>query len=296
LTVRADNSFWSSTAIADFIYNDVNLSKNILSDEKYTSNITREEFAELIVSMYALSNKISKEDIPLKDNPFKDTNSIDVQRAYSLGLIKGISQDQYDPLGVVTREAFSTIVIRFLNIKGIQTEIKGNLNDFTDKKDISEWAYTSMLYCVNHGIINGFNKELYPKAATSIEQALTIMDRIALDYKWFIASKDSYYDGFLVPRDAEVTIYTSGRDTSILVDWDKIKDPDKLQKDLYYIFSSKLSDVAQINDLVETIIGAQSYYDTNKNTQDFTKSFETEGPSLRIISLCDSPETWIHID
>lgn len=294
IITHAHNSFWASKAIADFIHNKVDISENILNDNRYTTSITREEVAELIVAMYAISNKINKEDIPLKENPFKDTKSIDIQRAYSLGLIKGISKDEYGPTLSITREAFAAIIVRFLNVHGIKTDANGNLDSFIDKEDISKWAYNSMLYCVNQKIIEGFNKMLYPKSPISVEQALTILDKIALECKWFTPSKDSYYSGFFVPRDTELIIFTS-ENTSILIDWEKIKDINKLENDLYYMLNSNLQDIAKLNDLIQTIVSTQSYY-ANKNTQDFTKIFEIEGITFRIVSSFYGPQTRIYID
>ncbi|ABR50252.1 S-layer domain protein [Alkaliphilus metalliredigens QYMF] len=291
-TVHAYNNFWSGEAIADFIHNKVDVS--ILDDNKYTENITREELAELIISMYAIGTQTNKEDIPLKENPFKDTDSIDVQRAYSLGLIKGISKDEYAPMSNITREELAIVIAKFLNINGIDTDVSGNLNNFSDEKDISKWAYNAMLYCVNEGIIKGFNNRLDPKLPTTIEQALIILDKIALRYEWFTPSKDSYYDGFFVPRDTELNIFVRG-DVSPLIEWGEIKSREKLENDLYYMLNSKLEDTVQINDLIKIIINTESYYSSG-NTQDFIKFFEIDGTTFRVISSYDSSETWVNIN
>ncbi len=297
----AGNNWWSSHAIANFLENKVD-APNILQDERYTKNVTREDFAELIVAFYLLSSRIDKGSIPLKENPFNDTDSINVRRAYSLGFIKGISSDEYGASTNMTREEFATIMVRFLNITGIKTEAIGNLNNFIDENEISEWAYNSMLYCVNEGVIKGISStELAPKSPISVEQAITIQNRLALEYNWFTPSKDGYYSGFFVPMDTELIIFASGEDISVRITWDKILDYEKLEHDLAYMLESKLNNIAKTNNLVKLILSTQSYYannsyHNNKTAEDFEEIFQLGKYSFRISSSCYSPETWIRVD
>nr|WP_315023949.1 hypothetical protein [uncultured Aminipila sp.] len=57
--VFAANNYWSAQAINDFLSNNID-APTVLKDEKYLLEITREEFAELIVGIYAKSNNIDK--------------------------------------------------------------------------------------------------------------------------------------------------------------------------------------------------------------------------------------------
>ncbi|HVI42243.1 MAG TPA: hypothetical protein VM577_16445, partial [Anaerovoracaceae bacterium] len=85
------NNDWSAQAISDFLSNKIE-APTVLKGEKYLHDITREEFAQLIVGLYLKANNVDKQKIQLKQNPFADTTDADVQRAYSLGIIKGTSE------------------------------------------------------------------------------------------------------------------------------------------------------------------------------------------------------------
>jgi hypothetical protein len=238
-TSFADNDDWSAQSISNFLENKVD-APNILKDEKYMQNITREEFSELIIALYATSSKIDKNSIALKSNPFTDTNNIDVQRAYSLGIIKGISKDKFSPNSNISREEIATMITRFLNIKGIDTATSDNLNTFIDKKSISSWAFNSLAYCVHEEIIKGFDvwgdKQLQPKGKASVEQVITILDRIAIKNAWIIESKYKYINGFYIPSDTKVYVSNWARGIFIKIEWNKIDNLEKMKNDLYYIF------------------------------------------------------------
>lgn len=286
MTIYAYNNYWSSEAIADFIHNDINLSDNILNDEKFTENITREEFAELIVSMYVIFAKVNIKDIPLKENPFKDTNSINVQRAYSLGLVNGVSESTYSPETNITREALATIITRFLNINGIQTNSEGDLNDYSDNKNISKWAYDSMLYCVKQEIIKGSpqvdsTNYLGPQYFATREQVLIVLDRIALKNEWITPSEDYYYNGFFSRRDdTELDVRPDKESISIPIQWVEIESYEKLEEELLYMLNSKLTDTEQIDKLIETVMNTEDYHLTNQDK--FRIEFEIDEYEITI--------------
>lgn len=297
--VSAYNNWWSSYAISNFIENKVD-APNILKDEKYLENLTREDFAELIVAFYGIATKTDKNSIVFKQNPFKDTNSIDVQRAYSLGIIKGISKDEYGSATSLTREEFATIITRFLNVNGINTDSDGDLKKFEDESKISKWAYNSILYCVNQGIIVGNGVKvgnqpreykLDPKKPISLENALTILNRIALKYNWFTPSKDSYYSGFLVPINNELLIETSGHNNYIQIEWSKIKDFSKLENDLFYMLNSKIQDTTKTSEIVNRIMNKQ--YENGIKRELWSDSFEIGEMKVYINTSDDDSVTWL---
>ncbi|WP_187296209.1 S-layer homology domain-containing protein [Tepidibacter mesophilus] len=263
LTVFAENNVWSGESIGAFLYNEID-APDVLMDEKYTKDITREEFAQLIVAFYAASSKIDKTNISLKENPFKDTNSIDVQRAYSLGILNGKSKDKYFPKANINREEIATMITRFLNIKGIDTKPSGNkLIDFKDNKKVSKWAYDSLSYCTEQGIIKGIrdsgDDELRPKDFATVEQVITALYRINLKNEWIDDAKDIYLNGLFIPKniEAEVRSYSTTNNKSltfISVDWNDVENIPKLQKDLEYIFKGISDDYEQVNTLVQSIM------------------------------------------
>ncbi|AFS77125.1 S-layer-like domain-containing protein [Gottschalkia acidurici 9a] len=257
----AQNSAWSGQGISNFLTNGIE-APNVLKDEKYYYPITREEFTELVIGFYAKVSNINRDDIEVKENPFKDTTSLDVQRAYSLGIIQGISKDAFSPNDNITREQIATMVTRLLKLKGIDTETNYDLSYCKDKDEISEWALDSLSYFVENGIIKGVNISnsnlyIHPKSTATVEAVITILDRIAEKHNWLIKSKDLYINGFLVPNDTELILKEYGDDSLICtIEWEEITDIEKLKKDLIYILNSKeeIKDYNKINNFINRII------------------------------------------
>ncbi|AFS79775.1 S-layer-like domain-containing protein [Gottschalkia acidurici 9a] len=242
-TAFASNSRWSAQAIGNFLENKID-APNVIQDKKYTQQITREEFAELIIGFYIKVNNIDRDSIKIKDNPFKDTNNLDVQRAYSLGIIKGMSNDTFSPNDNISREQIATMITRFLNIKDINTNSTNNLDIFEDKKDISDWAFDSLAYCVENEIIEGFNvwgeMQLKPKETSTVEQVITVLNRIGTKNNWITQSQSKYISGFFIPSNTKLDIIEShmpGKSIAIKIMWNQLDSIEKLEYDLNYIFN-----------------------------------------------------------
>lgn len=253
--VFAANNYWSAQAINDFLSNKIE-APSVLKDEKYKKYLTREDFAQLIVGLYAKSNNMDKGSIKTKKTPFKDTTNIDVQRAYSLGIIQGVGKSTFDPDNNITREQIATMLTRFLNIKKIDTSSTNNLNSFTDKSDINNWAFDSLAYCVDNQIIQGAQNQLQPKESTTVEQAVTMLDRIAIKNNWIIKSDELYLYGFFLPNDTELNYELTDSVTfKLKFNWNNINDNEKIIKDLNYMFNKKFkTSTSQIQGIIESVI------------------------------------------
>ncbi len=286
--VFAYNSSWSAQSIANFLDNKIDAS-NVLRDEKYHENITREEFAELIIAVYAIANKIDKNSIPIKENPFTDTNSIDVQKAYSLGIVNGISKNKYSPKSEITREEIATIIARFLNIQEIKINISGNLNDFTDEKSVSAWAYESMVYCVENEILKGvgyqFDVKLNPKQLATVQEVVIMLDRVGLKNNWIKESKNIYINGFFIPKDTK--IYTSSYNDGMYIEipWSNIDDIEKVKKDLQYILNHKIKNTDELNKLIIYILDAK---------KEVFKEFNIDGYTINVVDIEECPYLQIY--
>ena len=100
-----------------------------------------------------------------------------------MGIIQGTSKSTFNPENKITREQLVTMLTRFLRILNVNTSSNSTntLNSFTDKNNISNWAFDSLSYCVDHQIIQGAQNQLQPKEPTTVEQAITMLDRIAIE-------------------------------------------------------------------------------------------------------------------
>lgn len=161
-----------------------------LLDRRYfnnhKNNISREEFACLLVKLYENSmGKIIEED---KENPFIDiTNNPyreEIIKAYNIRLIEGIGANKFNPKGEITREEISLIIVRLLEMTNPKEDFyTSKTYFFNDQDQISYWAKNSIEYLYEAGIIKGIaDNKIGPKNPTTKEQAYTLVSRIILAY------------------------------------------------------------------------------------------------------------------
>ena len=145
----------------------------------YKLPITRAEFAGIVVRVYEVLTGATVQSG--SGNPFMDTNDPDTLKAYSAGLMVGISSTQFSPNSLLAREQAATALTRSYKRAAIpgwsyETDASHKL-DFTvpklfgDDADISDWARESVYFMAANGIINGIgNNNFAPRAITSEEQ------------------------------------------------------------------------------------------------------------------------------
>lgn len=132
---------------------------------KPDATMTRAEFATITVNALGL---------PLKrDNPFNDVKEKDwfhdyVSTAYAYGIVRGVSDTEFNPNGTITREEAMAMVMRLSGIAGMTAEINENearsvLAVFDDYKTVSDWAVTSAAYCIKEGISDSSEMTVKPK-------------------------------------------------------------------------------------------------------------------------------------
>jgi hypothetical protein len=158
--------------------------ESILRDDMfsdYQNTITRLDYAYLVYKLIE-SYGISLSEIAYID---KDYTLIDCNDYYVIGLFKaevitGYLDHTYKPNQPITRQEICTLYMKALEVIGVQ--LSGDsaiLNNFTDENSIGSWARTSMVKCLNYGIINGIsNDQLAPLGFSTIEQSLVIFNRI----------------------------------------------------------------------------------------------------------------------
>lgn len=181
---KISTSKWAESEIKDA--ETYNLVVDELGDD-YTVNIKRKDFCRLVVNM---SEEIKNEELIINsNNPFNDTSNEDILKAYSWGIIKGISKEQFAPDNYITREQIAVILARAIYkleqekqlffISDIDTkDIK-----FSDEEEISSWALKEIKLVNKYGIMKGigYNK-INPKGYITIEQAIIMIKRLYMEY------------------------------------------------------------------------------------------------------------------
>ena len=93
------------------------------------------------------------------------------------GVVCGIGNNRFDPDGEITREQMATILFRYAEKKGIDTNKRGSLNIFSDEKQLSAYAKDAVQWAVAEQIINGSDGKLLPQGSATRAQVATILMR-----------------------------------------------------------------------------------------------------------------------
>jgi alpha-tubulin suppressor-like RCC1 family protein len=155
----------------------------ILHDFK--GNITRAEFAALLVAAYEFSRGREastfggRSFVDIANHPFE----ADVKKANSLGIVDGISNTAFGPDDYLTREQAAKMLA---NAYGIINEVKiptFNYSKlvFADGKNVSAWAAPFISFVIDRRVMQGVSEmEFLPKGNLTREAAIVTAKRIAL--------------------------------------------------------------------------------------------------------------------
>lgn len=171
-------SAWAEEALA--FAETLSVYPECFSDADLTVNVTRAEFAEISVGVY---KALTGEEAKGGQSPFIDTENSFVAAAYSLGIIKGVSDTNFAPFDELTREAAATMLARTYSISVTDAPQKSAEEKFSDDSDISDWAYDDVYQMSALGYIRGTDKGFLPASYCTREQALTIAARMVSDAK-----------------------------------------------------------------------------------------------------------------
>jgi len=99
-------------------------------------------------------------------------------------IVKGITETEFKPNNNVTREQLAVMLYRYANIKGLNIEIKGNIETFVDKQNVSIWAVDALKWSVGNKLITGKeNSTLDPQGNATRAEVATILKRFVENIK-----------------------------------------------------------------------------------------------------------------
>jgi hypothetical protein len=144
----------------------------------YKSNITREEFSSLAV---AVLDFMSEGRIRLihaqAENKFEDTENIDVYKAYSYGIVNGVSEKEFKPGSAITRQEAAVMMANLL--KSIQAKnLSTEDSKYDDRLSIADWALDSVDITSNIKLFQGTDIGFRPYDNYTREQAIVVMRRL----------------------------------------------------------------------------------------------------------------------
>ncbi len=112
------------------------------------------------------------------ENPFTDVAEDAWYYEYvmvmaEVGIIKGVTENTFEPEGTLTRAQFATMIYRLFG----EQDVEGMTEPFADVNE-GVWYYESVVWAYNAGIINGMDETTFaPDANVTREQLATMLYR-----------------------------------------------------------------------------------------------------------------------
>lgn len=133
------------------------------------ATMTRAEFATIVVNALGLPQKSEARFSDVTKNDWYFTY---INTAYAYDIIKGVSENEFDPGGTLTREEAAVMVARAAKLCGLDTaytafDARNSLAGFSDYIKASDWAYGSLAFCYDNGILDDSVMSVKPKEAVT---------------------------------------------------------------------------------------------------------------------------------
>ena len=142
----------------------------------YQNDITRAEFCTLLTKMI---EKYTNEEIykllekaPYNPKIFEDSYYEYVYYMSYLGIVNGVSETEFKPLGKITREEAATMLMRTAKYLGIDTK-----TTTCSYEGVSSWAQEGVDFVSGRSIMNGTENGFEPQGTYTKEQAITTFVR-----------------------------------------------------------------------------------------------------------------------
>lgn len=181
--LKMPTDLWAQSSVSEAA------SRSLLPYEltnKYSNNISREEFCILIGNFIAVVGNYASIEMYMEDkNPnysrdnFADCigkdKSIDI--LFNLGIVNGRGGEYFDPEGAINREEAAKMLTTAAELfRHIETKYQIN---YADKKSISSWAQYYVRWVTDNGIMNGVDENNFsPGSYYTVQQALATVSRL----------------------------------------------------------------------------------------------------------------------
>ena len=172
------HSSWAKSAITAMAEKDL-IPPKLMSQSNFKEDITREEFAELIVTLYEHKNgQLSN----YKKGTFNDTSNPYIEKASALGIVAGFPGGIFKPDQKLTRQEMAVMFSTMLNSDKVGDEKV--LSKYSDFQEISSWAKHGAYQSTLHNIMTGDSTGKFnPKANLSRQEAISVVNNYLLQGK-----------------------------------------------------------------------------------------------------------------
>ena len=146
-----------------------------------SNTMTRAEFATIITRALGLTTNKASAFSDVKENDWYYSY---INTAYHYGIVKGISETEFNPNGLISRQEAAVMVARASVLCGLDTQIDDTdsrdiLAPFTDYTQLESWVKQSYAFCFESGIISDEASEILPQnKITRTEVALMVYNML----------------------------------------------------------------------------------------------------------------------
>lgn len=157
-----------------------------VSDTQFApnANVTRAEFAALLVRALGLKEEISAKFV---DVPSNSWFAGAVGSSAKAGLIEGFDDTSFKPNERITREQMAVMITRAMKFAGKSAAVDlKQLDKFTDSNGLNVWSKAAVAEAVSAGIVNGVTETTFVPAAPATRAEAAVMLKRFLQAVHFI--------------------------------------------------------------------------------------------------------------
>ena len=176
-----DPNWWAAETVEGAMDN--SLISTEYGDKPYTDPITRVDFINVAVNIYAT---ITAENVTSNANsPFVDTNDVFPNMAYYAGIISGDGEGHFFPSNYITRQEMCKVITSMLSAAGVLGPYfpsEGVFDDIQDAWQIDAWARDYVAFMLDNDLMAGYEGLFKPLDYVSREEAAIIAYRCFVKY------------------------------------------------------------------------------------------------------------------
>ncbi|MCL1981791.1 MAG: S-layer homology domain-containing protein, partial [Clostridiales bacterium] len=156
--------------------------------DKYRENVTRAEFAGLLINIYEsintkkLTNPRTTDFTDIEGHMFES----EIKKAFDLEIVNGVSSTRFNPEGEITRQEVTKMICAFIAVME-KLPMPNDLQSLTYYKDASKiagWAIPFVAFAHENDIMQGSGGNFLPLDNLTREQTLAIIYRTIIKYDW----------------------------------------------------------------------------------------------------------------
>jgi hypothetical protein len=145
--------------------------------------ISREEFAELATKLYEIYTGTKANPAPA--TTFTDTTNPEILKAFQLGIVAGVGNNQYAPQVLITREQMAAMLNRAVKVINPTVDLSTEgAPTFADESAIESYFVGNVKFMAKNGLMGSVGDNRFaPKDNCTREQAVIIALRTYEKYK-----------------------------------------------------------------------------------------------------------------